>query len=97
MVPCEWVSEHFANQINMPLSAGGVCNFKEEAWAKLEWFEEWVAKVLQEDAILTCDEMGINIGENGYDCTMCQAKGYMDFPQSGEFLVPRLSAPGKRR
>jgi transposase len=62
MVPCERVSEHFANQINIPLSAGSVCNFKEEAAAKLEWFEGWVTKMLQGEAVLNCDETGLNIG-----------------------------------
>jgi hypothetical protein len=47
MVPCERASEHFANQSTIPLSAGSVCNFKEEAYTKLEWFEGWVTKVLQ--------------------------------------------------
>jgi transposase len=42
MIPRKRVSEHFANQINIPLSAGSVCNFKEEAYNKLEWFESWV-------------------------------------------------------
>ncbi|MDR1030065.1 MAG: hypothetical protein LBL76_04255 [Treponema sp.] len=46
MVPGERVSEHFANQITIPLSAGSVCNFTEEASAKLEWFEDWVTKGL---------------------------------------------------
>jgi transposase len=62
MVPCERVSEHFANQINIPISAGSVCNFKEEAYNKLDWFEDWVSKKLQGEAVLTCDETGINIG-----------------------------------
>jgi transposase len=62
MVPCERVSEHFANQITIPLSAGSVCNFKEEAYTKLGWFEGWVTEVLQGEAVLNCDETGINIG-----------------------------------
>jgi hypothetical protein len=40
---CERVSEHFTNQINIPLSAGSVCNFKEEAYNKLEWFEVYTS------------------------------------------------------
>jgi transposase len=46
MVPCERVREHFENQINIPLSAGSVCNFKEEAYGRLEWFEQWVTERL---------------------------------------------------
>jgi transposase len=40
------VREHFENQINIPISAGSVCNFKEEAYSKLEWFEKWVTEQL---------------------------------------------------
>jgi transposase len=62
MVPCERVSEHFANQINIPLSAGSVCNFKEAAYHALDWFEGWVTEKLRGEAVLNCDETGINIG-----------------------------------
>jgi transposase len=62
MVPCDRVSEHFANQINIPLSAGSVCNFKVEAYNKLDWFEGWVSGELQAEAALNHDETGINIG-----------------------------------
>jgi transposase len=76
MVPCERVSEHFASQINIPLSAGSVCNFKEEASAKLEWFESWVAGKLQGEAVLNCDETGINIGGNRVWLHNVSSEGY---------------------
>jgi transposase len=44
IVPYERVSEHFANQINIPLSTGSVCNFKEETYNKLDWVKGWVSK-----------------------------------------------------
>jgi transposase len=62
MVPCERVSEHFENQINIPLSTGSLCNFKQEASNRLAWFEGWVAEKLQEEGVLNCDETGINTG-----------------------------------
>jgi transposase len=61
MIPCERVSEHFDSQIHIPLSSGSVCNFKEEASEKLEWFDGWVNGKLQKEAVLNCDETGINI------------------------------------
>jgi transposase len=64
MIPCERVSEHFESQIHIPLSSGSVCNFKEEASEKLEWFDEWVNGKLQKEAVLNCDETGINIEGN---------------------------------
>jgi hypothetical protein len=36
MILCERVGEHFSSQLNLPLSSGSVCNFKQEAYAKLE-------------------------------------------------------------
>jgi hypothetical protein len=42
MVPCERVSEYFASQMNLPVSAGSVCNFKKEGYERLEGFEKWV-------------------------------------------------------
>jgi hypothetical protein len=36
MVPCDRVRDHFGNQITIPISAGSECNFKEEAYGKLE-------------------------------------------------------------
>jgi transposase len=62
MAPCERVSEHFANQITIPISSGSVCNFKEEAYTKLDWFEDWVSGEPRGEAVLNCDETGINRG-----------------------------------
>jgi transposase len=61
LVPCERVSEHFAGQMNLPLSAGSVCNFKKEGHERLESFEEWVKEQLVVAPVLHCDETGINI------------------------------------
>jgi transposase len=61
LVPCERVSEHFASQMNLPVRAGSVCNFKQEAYEGLEIFEEWVKGRLMPAPVLHCDETGINI------------------------------------
>jgi transposase len=57
-VPCERVSEHFASRMNLPVSAGSVCNFKKEAYEKLETFEERVKGRLVSAPVLHCDETG---------------------------------------
>jgi transposase len=62
LIPCERVSEHFSSQVPIPVSSGSVCNFKQEAYKKLEWFEQWVKERLKSEKILHCDETGINIG-----------------------------------
>jgi transposase len=97
MVPCERVSEHFANQINIPLSAGSVCNFKEEAAAKLEWFEGWVTGKLQGEAVLNCDETGINIGGKRVWLHTVSSEGYtLYFPHErrGKVGMDEMGALG---
>ncbi|GHV87384.1 transposase [Spirochaetia bacterium] len=64
LVPCERVSEHFDSQMNLPVSAGSICNFKKEAYEKLETFEEWVKSQLTASGVLHCDETGININSS---------------------------------
>jgi transposase len=64
LVPCERVSEHFASQMNLPVSAGSVCNFKKEGYERLEKFEEWVKGRLVLAPVLHCDETGININSS---------------------------------
>jgi transposase len=60
-VPCERVADHFESQINIPVSAGSICNFKKEAYNLLEYFEIWVISALINAKALHCDETGINI------------------------------------
>lgn len=61
LVPCERVSEHFESQLNLPVSAGSICNFKKEAALRLEPFEKGVKEQLIEAKVLHADETGINI------------------------------------
>jgi transposase len=61
MVPCDRIAEQFAGQLGIPLSPGSVCNFKENAYKRLEKFEEWVKKKLIEAYLLHLDETGVNI------------------------------------
>jgi transposase len=62
LIPCDRVSEQFADQYNIPISSGSVCNFKKEAYNALEIYETWVKKRLQNEAVLNLDETGINVG-----------------------------------
>jgi transposase len=62
MVACDRIAEQFAGQLGIPLSPGSVCNFKENAYKRLEKFEEWVKKKLIEAELLHLDETGVNIG-----------------------------------
>jgi transposase len=60
-VPCQRISEHFENQIHIPVSAGSVCNFKKEAYTMLGYFKTWVISRLIDAKVLHFDETGINI------------------------------------
>jgi transposase len=62
MIPCERVSDHFSSQMKIPLSTGSICNFKEQAYKSLEWFDQWVNQQLIHERVLHLDETGINIG-----------------------------------
>jgi transposase len=98
MVPCERVSEHFANQINIPISAGSVCNFKREAYSGLDWFEGWVTGKLQGEAVLNCDETGINIGGKRVWLHNVSGEGYtLYFPHEkrGKEAMDAMGTLGK--
>jgi transposase len=60
-VPAERISEHFGNQIGIPVSTGSICNFKKEAHKLLKYFEIWVISRLIDARVLNFDETGINI------------------------------------
>jgi transposase len=64
MVPCERVSEQFDSQMGLPVSAGSICNFKKEAYERLEGFEGWIKTKLIGAEVLHCDETGININSS---------------------------------
>ena len=61
LIPCERLSEHFASQMGVPLSAGTVHNFKEEAYTLLEPYETWVKEQVKNSKIIHTDETGIVI------------------------------------
>ena len=61
LIPCQRVSEHFSSQMGLPLSAGTVHNFKEEAYTKLEMYEGWVKEQIRNSKIIHSDETGIVI------------------------------------
>jgi transposase len=62
LLPCERIADMFADQMNLPLSAGSVVNFNREAFEALESFEKWVSDRLAEADVLNLDETSINIG-----------------------------------
>ncbi len=62
LLPYQRIEEHFADQFDLPLSAGSIYNFNLDAYARLAPFEEWAKRELAQARVLHADETGINIG-----------------------------------
>ena len=66
LIPYDRVKEHFKDQVHIPISAGSVYNFNQEAYDRLEHFEAWMIGKLPNEALLHADETGINIAGKGH-------------------------------
>jgi transposase len=55
------IEDHFLDQMQMPISAGSVFNFNQEAYVRLEFFDQWVRTQLTSSSLIRGDETGINI------------------------------------
>ena len=66
LIPYNRIEDHFLEQLRIPVSAGSVFNFNQEAYDRLEHFDQWVRIQLAMSAVLHVDETGINIGGKGY-------------------------------
>ena len=62
LIPYDRVAENFCDQAGIPISGGSIYNFNEEAYDKLEVFEDIVKTKLADSYICHADETGINIG-----------------------------------
>ena len=62
MIPYNRIEEQFLDQMQMPISAGSIVNFNQDAYTRLEYFDTWVKKQLFDSALAHVDETGINIG-----------------------------------
>ena len=62
LLPYKRIEEHFADQFDIPLSAGSIYNFNKEVYERLAPFEDWVKRELSKTLLLHADETGINIG-----------------------------------
>jgi transposase len=62
LLPYPRIEEHFADQFDIPLSAGSIYNFNKEVYEMLAPFEDWAKRELAQALLLHADETGINIG-----------------------------------
>ena len=62
LVPYNRVQDHFADQLNVPVSEGSIFNFNNEAFQLLDDFENMAKSELAAADVAHADETGINIG-----------------------------------
>ena len=62
MIPYNRIEEQFIDQMQMPISAGSIVNFNQDAYARLEYFDIWVKEQLFRSPLAHVDETGVNIG-----------------------------------
>ncbi len=62
LVPYNRVQDHFADQLNVPVSEGSIFNFNNEAFRLLDDFENMAKSELAASDVAHADETGINIG-----------------------------------
>jgi transposase len=62
LIPYNRIEDHFLEQLRLPVSGGSIFNFNQEAYDRLEYFDQWVRKQLAISAVLHVDETGVNIG-----------------------------------
>jgi transposase len=65
LIPYQRVEEHFQDQLHLPISAGSIFAFNQQAYALLAQFEHQLIAKLLAARVLHADETGINInGKN---------------------------------
>jgi transposase len=62
LIPYERVADYFMNEANIAISVGSLCNFNQEAFARLETFDQLAQEKLTHVPLLHVDETGINVG-----------------------------------
>ncbi len=62
LIPYERIQTHFSEIFNIPISAGSLYNFNENAYHRLEIFEALNKDQLRKSGALHVDETGVNIG-----------------------------------
>lgn len=66
LIPYNRIEDHFWDQMQLPLSAGSIHNFNQDAYKRLERFEQWLKNQLAASPMIHADETGINIGGKGH-------------------------------
>jgi transposase len=65
LIPYQRIQDQFAEQMKLPLSAGTIFNFNQEAYKLLEDFDAIAKRELVASGLLHVDETGINVNKKG--------------------------------
>ena len=66
LIPYNRIEDHFEDQMQIPVSSGSIYNFNQDAYERLEYFDQWVRKQLAASPLIHVDETGININGKRY-------------------------------
>jgi transposase len=61
LLPYHRVADYFREQLQIPVSAGSLFNFNQEAFERLAAFEPWVCDQLAQSEVVHSDETSINV------------------------------------
>jgi transposase len=61
LIPLTRVTDYFNDQVKLAISKGSISNFNQEAFEKLEYFEQWAKEQLLQSPFNHADETGINL------------------------------------
>ncbi len=62
LIPYKRIEDLFLEQMQIPVSAGSIFNFNQDAYNRLASFDQWIREQLPSVSVLHVDETGINIG-----------------------------------
>ena len=54
LIPYNRIEDHFLDQMRIPVSAGTIYNFNQDAFNRLEGFDEWVKNKLKASDLIHC-------------------------------------------
>lgn len=94
LLPYKRVEEYFADRLALPLSAGSIFNFNQEAGRRLEDFDHWVKAQLHSAAVLHADETGINIDGKRHWLHCASSELYTCFQPHGKRGQEAMDAMG---
>ena len=71
LIPYDRITDYFADQLGIPVSAGSIYNFNQQAYDSLEQFEALAKRNLAESSLAHADETSVNINGDKFWLHCC--------------------------